>query len=309
MAATGSVQRVSRNRGAALLLVLWMIVLLTALVGSFALVARVEHLQGQVLVRGLAADNAARAGLEYAVMRITAADPRLQWQPDGRPHAWRYGQAQVEVRIIDESGKVDLNQADAGLLAELLRMLGSDQAEATRLAGAIADWRDRDSLSQLAGGAEDADYAAAGRGYGAKDADFESIAELQQVLGFTPELYARSAPHVTVYSGLRRPDPAFAAAPVLDALGMDGEDIVARRGRPDPLSGRGVDGGSLDVSAGLAGIAGGGANRSGTYSIDSRARLADGRQSVLRAVVRAGGNAGPGMAYTALHWEEGASPR
>ena len=33
-------------RGAALLLVLWLIVLLTALVGGFAMVARVEKLQG-----------------------------------------------------------------------------------------------------------------------------------------------------------------------------------------------------------------------------------------------------------------------
>ena len=48
---------------------------------------------------------------------------------------------------------------------------------------------------------------------------------------------------------------------------------------------------------------------SGTYSIDSRARLADGRQAVLRAVVRAGGGGLPGSAYMPLQWEEGATPR
>ena len=58
-----------RVGGAALLLVLWLIVLLTALVGGFAMVARVERLQGQVLVRGLAAHGAARAGVEYALTR------------------------------------------------------------------------------------------------------------------------------------------------------------------------------------------------------------------------------------------------
>ena len=43
---------------------------------------------------------------------------------------------------------------------------------------------------------------------------------------------------------------------------------------------------------------------------DRRQRwLADGRESELRAVVRVGGSAVPGMAYTALQWEEGASPR
>lgn len=281
-----------RHRGAALLLVLWLIVLLTALVGGFAMVARVERLQGLVLVRGVMADNAARAGLEYAVSQLQLPDPQARWQPDGRPYQWQYNGATVEVRIVDESGKVDLNEADPGLLGELFRAVGIEQVEAARLAAAVVDWRDTDPLTQAAGGAEDADYASAGRPYGAKDAPFEGIAELEQVLGFTPEIYALVAPHVTVHSNLPRPRPAFASAPVLDAIGLDGAALVEQRGRED-ATGAGVQG----------------ASHSGTYSIDSHARLADGRQSMLRAVVRAGGFAGSGMAYSALHWEEGASPR
>lgn len=292
-----------RNGGAALLLVLWMIVLLTALVGAFAMTARVEHMQGKVLARGLSADSAARAGLEYALHRLALTDPRVQWLPDGRPYEWQFGGAQVEIKIVSETGKVDLNVGDNSLLAGLLRALGSTPDESTRLAAAIVDWRDRDSLTQPSGGAEDAEYAAAGRSYGAKDADFESIAELEQVLGFTPSLYAKIAPHVTVYSRSVRPDPTYASAPVLDAMGMEGERIVGERGRVDPVTGRPVPGG-----AGVPGF-GGGAESSGTYSIDCRAQLADGRQSLLRAVVRTDTPAVLGTAYTALHWEEGASPR
>ena len=84
--------------------------------------------------------------------------------------------------------------------------------------------------------------------------------------------------------------------PVLNAMGIDGADRVRRREQTDPVTGRGA----LDLPQG---------ERSGTYSIDVRARLADGRRSQLRTVVRAGGNAVPGMAYTALRWEEGVSPR
>lgn len=287
-------------RGAALLLVLWLITLLTALVGGFALAARIEALQGRVLVSGLVAGNAARAGIEYAMTRVEQSDPRLQWRPDGQPYAWGYGGAEVEVRIIDENGKVDLNQADMNLLTQLLRVLGSEQEQAARLASAILDWRDADPLTQAAGGAEDADYAAAGRAYGAKDAPFESVAELEQVLGFTPEIYALIEPHVTVFSGLQRPDGAFASAEVLDAMGLDGELLVEQRRQVDPVTGQplaGADG------LGLVG------SRSGTYSIDSRARLADGRETVVRAVVRTGGSAVPGMAYTVLRWEEGVTPR
>ncbi|QDH70988.1 type II secretion system minor pseudopilin [Marilutibacter alkalisoli] len=291
----------ARPRGAALLLVLWLITLLTALVGAFALTARVEALQGRVLVSGLAAGNAARAGLEYALTRIELDDPRRQWQPDGQPHAWRYAGAEIEVTIIDEGGKVDLNQADMTLLAGLLRVLGSEQFEAEQLAGAVLDWRDADSLTQPTGGAEDADYAAAGRPYGAKDGEFESIAELQQVLGFTSEIYARIAPHVTVYSGRPRPDTAFASQEVLDAMGLDGELLVTQRRQLDPVTGEPMPG-AVDNSW-LVG------SRSGTYSIGSRARLADGREGVVRAVVRTGGGAMPGMAYTVLRWEEGVTPR
>jgi general secretion pathway protein K len=288
-----------RMRGAALILVLWLIVLLTALIGAFAVAARTENLQGRVLVRGLVASNAARAGLEYAITRVAQPDPRQQWRPDGRAYRWRYAGADVEVKIVDENGKVDLNQADPVLLAALLQGAGAGAEQAARVAAAIVDWRDADPLGQPAGGAEDADYAAADLPYGAKDAEFESVAELLQVLGMTPALYARIEPHVTIYSGRAQPDPAFASAQVLEAMGLDGAGIVAqRRGSGDPLS--------PDGATPVAGMVGAG---SGTYSIESRARLPDGRESRLRAVVRTGGGGLPGMAYLPLRWEEGVSPR
>jgi general secretion pathway protein K len=178
----------SRQRGRGLLLVLWLIALMTALVGGFALAARVENLQGQVMSRGLVASNAARAGLEYALIRVEDQDQRRQWRPDGSPNRWSYAGAEIEVRLIDENGKVDLNQADASLLTALLVRVGEGQVgqeQAARFAAAIVDWRDPDQLTQPAGGAEDQDYEGAERPYGAKDAEFESVAELEQVLGFT----------------------------------------------------------------------------------------------------------------------------
>ena len=44
-------------------------------------------------------------------------------------------------------------------------------------------------------------------------------------------------------------------------------------------------------------------------NVVSRARLADGRETSLRTVVRAGASPVPGSAYTLLRWEEGASPQ
>lgn len=276
--------------GAALLLVLWLIALLTAVVGAFAMLARVEYLQGRTLSQGVVADQAARAGLEYAMTRVVDLDQARQWLPDGREYTWGFGDADVTIVIVDESGKVDINAADLDLLAGLMQAVGVERQPARKLATAILDWRDPDSLTQIEGGAEDGDYASEDLPYGAKDAPFETVAELQLVLGMTPELFAKLAPHLTVYSGQGRPSEQYASAEVLQALGIDPERALAERRRPRQPG----EAGAL-VGAGT-----------GTYSIDSRARLRGGRVSVLRAVVRAGNSGLPGSAYTPLRWEEGA---
>src|SRR3546814_5679352 len=67
----------------------------------------------------------------------------------------------VRIEVVDESGKVDLNAADVGLLARLFTVVGVDQATAGDIAAAIADWRDADDLTQPQGGAEDPAYARA----------------------------------------------------------------------------------------------------------------------------------------------------
>lgn len=281
-----------RARGAALILVMWLVVLLAALVAAFALSARVEYMQGRTLHSGVAAGQAARAGLEYALTRVAHEEPRLRWVPDGRAYQWEFDGAGIEVRIVDESGKVDLNGADIPVLAALLLAAGAERAQAEAVAAAIADWRDGDDLTQPQGGAEDPQYAAAGLPYGAKDAPFETVAEVLQVLGMTPALFARIEPALTTHTGLPMPDRRYAGALALRAIGIDPEPVLADRERPPSPDG------PLDSGGG-----------SGTYSIDSTAQLADGRRAVLRAVVRSGASGMPGAAYTVLRWEEGATPR
>jgi general secretion pathway protein K len=282
------VERAKRrpSRGAALLLVLWLIALLTAVVGGFALIARTEYMQGRVLSHGVLADQAARAGLEYAMTRVVDLDQTRQWLPDGREYRWRFGEADIAITIVDESGKVDINAADLDLMAALIQAVGVEREPARKIAAAIMDWRDPDTLTQAEGGAEDPDYSADERPYGAKDAPFETVAELQLVLGMTPELFEKLAPHLTVYSGQGRPSEQYASAEVLRALGVDPERALAERRRPRQPG----------ETPSLVGVG------TGTY----RARLRDGRASVLRAVVRAGNSGLPGSAYTPLRWEEGA---
>jgi len=271
-----------RQRGAALLLVMWLILLLSGLVAGYAAAARIESMQGNGLVRGTASSEAARAGVEYAASRLLDPDPARRWASDGRSYRFAFDGAQVDVAVRDEAGKIDLNAAGHGLLLEFFVALGENRDAASRLAGAILDWRDEDSLTQAAGGAEDPNYQAAGLAWGAKDAPFETVAELEQVLGMRPTLYASAAPYLTVFSGAAMPDARSADGIVLQAMGVDRPQAVD----PDAVP--------------LAG--------SGTYSIDSRARLADGRRARVSVILRLGGNGLPGSAYTPLRWQDGASP-
>lgn len=272
------------HAGAALLLVLWIVLLLSTLVAGYALSARIESLQGNGVARQLAAREVARAGIEYAIARLLDPDPARRWPVDGRPQAFAFADAQVQVAVRDEAGKIDLNAASPELLREFFLALGEAPEAAARLAGAVVDFRDPDSLTQPMGGAEDADYAAAGLAWGAKDAPFEDVSELQQVLGMTPALYARAAPHLTVYSGQGTPDARFADPLVRRALGLPPRPEPPAPDAPPPAG-------------------------SGTYSIDSRARLADGRSAGLAVVIRLGGSGLPGSTYTPLRWQaEGAMP-
>ena len=289
---TPGVPGCSTQRGAALVLVLWLIALLTALVGAFALSARVERLQQRVQDDAGRAQEVTRAATAYAVSRLRADPSRPGWRADGRLYRWRFDGMQVDIRVHDEGGKINPNLADSALLEGFLRALDEPPESATRLAGAIIDWRDADDLSPPGGGAEARDYAAAGRPYGPRNAHFETLGELQRVLGMRGDLYRKMQPMLTLYSRQARPDPRSAAGPVLTALGLDAALLLAQRqqeqARPDE------PGAQPPLASG-----------SGTYSIECRITAPGGRVVAARTIVRTTPAPVLGQAYTVLLREQG----
>jgi general secretion pathway protein K len=145
-----------------------------------------------------------------------------------------YGEGAVVVRIFDEDAKVDLNAAPPELLEGLLRLVGLEQEQAETLADRIVDFRDDDDEPEP-NGAEDPDYEAAGRTYGAIDRPLAIEAELRGVLGMSDALYRRLRPFVTVYSGAEGVDPSRASLEVLRAIpGMTPELVnIIRTTGPD----------------------------------------------------------------------------
>ncbi len=115
--------------------------------------------------------------------------------------------------INDVAGLVDLNAASLALLEWLLHGLGVAPDRAAALAAAIVDFRDDDGIN----GAESAAYRAAGLAHGPKNAPFETVMELDQVLGMDAALLGRLHAATTVYSRQPGIDGAVAPHEILSA--------------------------------------------------------------------------------------------
>ncbi len=289
---------VCRQQGIALVVVLWILVLLTIVVGVYAVLARTESLQARFLFDTTVARYAAEAGVHRAAYEMTNRDMETRWVPDGRPYVFPFGEAMVELRITDESGKIDINRAGEELLSNLFISRGMDEVEAWHLADAIEDWRDADDLPRLYG-AEVDDYFAAGYPYGPANADFVSIDELQQVIGMSWDLFRELEPMLTVSSNSSRINPAFASADVLAALpDIDRESaevFVEERHMFHP-----ADQQALMLPDGtLVNLQGGGR----TFSIRSRATLDSGTWNEVQATLELGGDH-RGRPFRVLRWRD-----
>src|SRR5258706_14843407 len=222
-----------RQRGIALVLVIWVAVLLLVVASSFILERRSETLVVRNSASMARAEAIADAGVNRAVFEIYRIGPSAeQWKPDGTAYDWSFDGAAVKVEIRDESAKIDINTAPDLLLRGLFVSAGVADDEAVKLVDAILDWRDADSLKRP-NGAEEPEYRAAGLSYRPANAPFQAIEELQLVLGMRPDIYRRIAPSITVFSRQPGVNPQLASREVLLALpGVTTElvdDYIARR--------------------------------------------------------------------------------
>ncbi len=225
---------IGSQRGIALVLVLWMLVLLGVIAASFTSSRRTE-LQIAHNVIGIAKSEAlADAGVYRAIVAMLNPHTDRRWRADGTLYPMAFGDGTVVISIHDEGGKIDLNKGKDDHLKRLFRFAGLSEDNAVALVDSIVDFRDEDDFVRLHG-AEDPDYRAAGLSHGAKDRPFEAVAELNRVIGMSPAVYKRVAPFLTVYSGRAKIDLVTAPSEVLLAVpGIFPEDanaLLAARAR------------------------------------------------------------------------------
>ena len=108
-----------RERGTALLLVLWATMLLAALLIGVAAASRSHSEAALYGAERVRAELAAEAGIAHAVAGLRSPGAGGQWVPDGRPHVFTFDGAKVTVAIVDTTGQLDLNASPPDLLRGL----------------------------------------------------------------------------------------------------------------------------------------------------------------------------------------------
>ncbi|HXK59103.1 MAG TPA: general secretion pathway protein GspK [Acidobacteriota bacterium] len=321
------------QKGAVLIVVLWVLIALSLLALSFSASVRTEVNAARNTVDQKQAYYRARAGVDYAVYRILEAQSAFsqaqqalqgeigQQVPDVLTGFLRLDLADggADIEVIDESGKLNLNLAPAHLIYNLLIIIGVDPVDADVITDSIEDWRDQDDFYRP-NGAESDYYQSLERPYFAKNGLFDVPEELLLVRGVTPEIYygrkglTESGERVeyyglqkyfTTFSTISRININSAPLPVLAAIpGLDydvAQAIVAMR-QEAPLMG------IEDVMGRIPGIPTEVANylsmmQSQVYTIISTGSLNHSEVICqIRAVIRVGGM-GP-KPYLVLYWNE-----
>lgn len=217
------------QRGVVLVVVLWLLVLLAVLVTSQAKSARIEGELVRNQVDALYARTAAEAGLFTMIDMLAREQAKDEWtlRTDGTPYHMEYQGVELEVSVLDEAGKIDLNAVRPEMLRKLLVSLSGEMEKGIAISDAILDWRDADHQRRESG-AEDDEYREHDRAYGAKDEYLDNIEELLLVLGMDGQLYAKLMSIVTVSTGTQGINPAVAQRLVLLAIpGITAEQIDA----------------------------------------------------------------------------------
>ena len=201
--------------GAALILTLWITVVLSLLAYSLLYELRLDTRLATLHKRDMQAFYVARAGLAKGVVDLTN-DLLLDRSPaaqlfDSLGDVWAdqtdktdvsVGVGKYTVLVEDEESKISLNHADVKLLYGLLRVMGVEEKQAWRVAGAIVDWRDVDTKPYGGQRPYESEYYAdlqmldesgerrpGNYAYISKNDAFTTVEELLDVYGVTPELF------------------------------------------------------------------------------------------------------------------------
>ena len=285
------------NRGVALLLVLWALVLLGTLALGFSWSMRTEAMAARNGIDETRAYFQARTGVNRAIVLLASlpADNVLAGAIKGEDD-----DASYEVRVESESGKVDVNLVGEEALLEILKKGGLPEEEAESVRDAILDWRDGDDVARPRG-AERAEYAQMPEPVVPRNGKIRGIGELLYVKGVTKEFFEAFLSRVFTTHGnsaqvnlLRAPEIVLRSLPGVSAEAAD-RIVAGRRGESgiSAVDLAAMVGEGLLTAQGLALLSGG--SSSNVYTITATGKAGGDVTRVVRCLVGVSGSGGKGV--------------
>ena len=190
------------QRGAALLMVLWIFIFLLVVAFDFSASVREEaaaahryndETQGYYLAlagfqRGVYEFLQQSAGRDAVAGRDALDSEKRGDIFDGSWREETLSGAAFRVRWLDEGGKININRADEGTLRRIFTNVGIEEPVRTIIIDSIMDWRDPDNLHR-ANGAENEYYRSLTPPYTARNGPFDTVEDLLWIRGVTPEIF------------------------------------------------------------------------------------------------------------------------
>lgn len=206
-----------RQDGFALIVVLWVAVFVTVIAFEFAANMKLEARIVRNFVDERRSYYLARSGYELAKVEIQRRldyvrrnrgkslselqqETRDLWFFDGTGNTVSVGSDRIEVWIVPETGKIDLNKSDAKILRGFLETLDLEPQESSIIVDSLEDWKDGDEFHRLHG-AESDYYQKLDPPYKSRNAPLESVEEWLMVRGMSQELLYRTLSDVRQAEG------------------------------------------------------------------------------------------------------------
>jgi general secretion pathway protein K len=191
--------RLLDDRGIAIVIVLWVVLVLSLLISGFAFTMHVETQVASYARKELKAEMLARSGIEVARMQlILDAQSPTNSGFDALNQDWatnellyvdhELGDGTFNVKVTDEESKIPINGATDLQLRRLFGLLGVEPSDSDVIVDSILDWIDSSDLHRLNGAKSDY-YESLSPPYRAKNAPLDRVEELLLIRGVTPELY------------------------------------------------------------------------------------------------------------------------
>jgi general secretion pathway protein K len=226
--------RHNQRRGAALMLALWALFLLSAMVISWTLQINSRLMMSASANRNMEAEALACSGAEVAMY------PTIK--PDSPALVGGFGGNQgYEVHMTGEGGRINLRNFLAGekpaaieVIRKYLEIKGVDLNERDRMIDTLLDWVDPDNLVRLNGAEDEPGYKPANR-------PLKSIDELKKIKGWEEFTSVNDWDADFTLDSQNAIDILWASRDVLLALpGMTeqlADQIIALRSGPDGIEG------------------------------------------------------------------------